>query len=183
MARRPRGEQEGGIFHIWARGNRAQAIFLEDDDRQQYLRFLARQLRLSEWRCLAFCLMDNHIHLLLETGGPTLGRGMQRLHGDYARWFNDRHDLVGHVFQGRYGSRRIRDDVHLVTVLRYVENNPAEAGLVNWPWVSTRRPAPSWLATERLGALLRADPIQPRERRASARREMPSSISSAVTPE
>jgi hypothetical protein len=103
--------------------------------------------------------MTTHFHFLVETPMPNLGAGMQWLQGKYARHFNDRHALVGHVFQGRYGATRIKDDVHLVTALRYVEGNPAEAGLVDWPWVSSRRPAPSWLAVERLGALLRADPV------------------------
>jgi putative transposase len=158
MARRPRREQSAGIHHVYARGTRAQTVFADDVDRQLYLRLLARQLRMSDWRCLAYCLMGNHLHLLVETVRPDLGAGMRRLHGNYARYFNDRHKLVGHVFQGRYGATRIKDDVHLVTALRYVENNASEAGLADWPWTSAARPAPPWLAVERRRELLRAEP-------------------------
>jgi putative transposase len=94
------------------------------------------------------------VHLVVETPEPNLGRGMQRLHGDYATWFNERHGTVGHVFQGRYGAKRILDDVHLITAVRYLDSNPVEAGLAakpeDWPWCGrgATPPAP-WLARER----------------------------------
>jgi putative transposase len=158
VRRRPRAEEPGAIHHVYARGNRAAAIFVDDADRERYLRLLGRTTRLKEWRCLAFCLMSNHVHLLVETPRPNLGAGMQQLHGRYAQGFNERHRVAGHVFQGRYGARKIRDDIHLVTAHRYVEGNPVEAALVarpeDWPWSSARRPGPPWLAVGRLQALL-----------------------------
>ena len=109
-----------------------------------------------------FCLMTNHVHLLIETPQPNLGLGMSRLHGDYARAFNHRHGTVGHVFQGRYGAVRITDDAQLVATVRYLDENPSKAGLVtlaqHWPWCSSAalrgRHVASWLAIDRLGELL-----------------------------
>lgn len=102
--------------------------------------------------------MTNHVHLLVETHEPNLGHGMRQLHGDYGRGFNGRHQTSGHVFQGRFGSVRIVDDRHLVTVVRYIDANPAEAGLDAWPWGSSAAlaaaAAPPWLRSERLAELL-----------------------------
>jgi hypothetical protein len=109
-----------------------------------------------------FCLMTNHVHLLIETPAPNLGVGMSRFHGDYARRFNDRHGTNGHVFQGRYGAVRVKDDAQLITVVRYLDRNPREAGLATdsapWPWCSSSAlrggAGPSWLATNRLFELV-----------------------------
>jgi REP element-mobilizing transposase RayT len=90
----------GGVAHVFARGNRQQLIFLDATDRRRYLDLLGRVARRLRWRCLAYCLMDNHVHLLIETRLPNLGRGMRELHGDYAQLFNKRHDRSGHLFQG-----------------------------------------------------------------------------------
>jgi REP element-mobilizing transposase RayT len=129
---------EGAVHHVFARGNNRQLIFLDDLDRRRYLDGLARVIGLAGWRCLTYCLMPNHVHLLIETPRPTLGWGMQRLHGDYARAFNVRHRRVGHVFQGRYGANRVEDDAQLWMTVAYIARNPVEAGLVRqaaaWPW-------------------------------------------------
>src|SRR5687768_3109849 len=138
MPRELREEAEGAIHHVYARGNRSAEVFVDDRDRRRYLRLLARAVRKQEWVCLSYCLMSNHIHLLVETPRPNLGIGMQRLHGDYALAFNKRHSLAGHVFQGRYGANRIKDDEQLITVVQYIAANPVKAGLcvhaADWPW-------------------------------------------------
>jgi REP element-mobilizing transposase RayT len=112
------------------------------------------------WRCLAFCLMDNHVHLLVETPAPNLGRGMQWLHGAYARAFNDRYSRAGHLFQGRFGAVRMLSDAQLLMVARYIARNPVEGGLCRepgeWPWSShatalgDEHDPPPWLDTPRL---------------------------------
>jgi putative transposase len=112
------------------------------------------------WRCLAYCLMDNHLHLVLETPHGNLSRGMQRLHGGYAQAFNNRHDRVGHVFQGRYGAGLIESTEQLLAAVAYVARNPVEAGLCTrpeeWPWSSFRAVvepharSPDWLDVQRL---------------------------------
>jgi putative transposase len=131
---------------------------LDDADYRLYLALLGGIVVAKKWRVLAYCLMPNHIHLVIETPEATLARGMQHLHGLYARLFNDRHGFVGHAFQGRYGSKLIRDEPQLFVVLRYVALNPCEAGLadepLDWPWNSfgdaISGVSPQWLDVDRL---------------------------------
>ena len=163
MPRKVREEVAGGVFHVYARGNGKADIYVDDGDRQAYLQLLAAVVARFRWSCLAYCLMPNHVHLLVRTAEPNLGRGMQQLHGRYAQGFNRRHDRVGHVFQGRYGARTVASDEHLATAVAYVATNPVAAGLVDepdaWPWGSHRAIArgsvPAWLAADELFALLR----------------------------
>jgi putative transposase len=158
MARKLREEAEGAVHHVFSRGNRSVAIFVDDGDRRRYLRLLARTVRQQGWNCLSYCLMTTHMHLLIETPFPNLGAGMQRLHGDYALVFNRRHGHAGHLFQGRYGAVRVTTDEQLVTVARYIAANPVKAGLCEreheWPWSSTAGlrggSGPAWLASGRL---------------------------------
>ena len=142
MPRKPREEVEGGVYHVYARGNGKQRIFLDDRDRATYLSLLRLEIERRNWQCLAYCLMDNHIHLLIETPEANLGRGMQRLHSAYAQLFNERHERVGHLFQGRYGAVRIESDEQIWTTLAYIEANPVRSGLcsrpADWPWSSYR---------------------------------------------
>jgi putative transposase len=142
VPRKPRQEVEGAVYHVYARGNGKQWIFLDDQDRQTYLFLLRQEIKRRKWRCLAYCLMNNHVHLLIETPEANLGRGIQRLHGAYAQIFNERHGRVGHLFQGRYGAVRIESDEQLVTTLAYIAANPVRSGLcadpADWPWSSYR---------------------------------------------
>ena len=123
-----------------------------------YMKILGRVVEKMEWRCLAYCLMENHIHLLIETREPNLGRGMQRIHSPYAAAFNARHGRVGHLFQGRFGEVRIDSDEQLCAVVAYLPKNPVEAGLCEaadqWPWSSHRGVIsgchPKWLDVPRL---------------------------------
>ena len=163
MPRLPREEVAGGIFHVYARGNDRRDLFLDPLDHTRYLRLLERAVRQCRWQLLSYCLMPNHVHLLVETPEPTLGRGMHHVHGPYAQAFNKRHGRFGHVFQSRYGAVRIADDPQLITVVRYIARNPAAADLVTdpaeWKWSSHRATVdegsrPDWLATSRLLALL-----------------------------
>lgn len=171
VPRRPREELDGGIFHVYARGNAKQAIYLDDLDRRMYLGLLGLAIKKRRWRCLAYCLMDNHVHLLLETPPAGLAGGMQWLHGVYAQTFNERHHRVGHLFQGRYGSVRVMTDGQLWALLRYVGVNPVEAGLCDrpsaWRWGSygaLHCDAPSWLDREHVLGLLAASGGDPMRR-------------------
>ena len=124
-------------------------MFLDDIDRRAYLRLLGTVVRWAGWRCIAYCLMDNHVHLLVLTPRPNLGRGMQALHGDFARAFNDRHGLSGHLFQGRFDNSLVNDDVQLLNVAAYIARNPVEAGICaqpgDWPWSSYGRERVAWI--------------------------------------
>lgn len=171
MTRRPREAVDGGIYHVYARGNAKQAIYLDDVDRTTYLRLLGLAIQKREWRCLAYCLMDNHVHLLLETPRADLAGGMQWLHGVYAQTFNERHGRVGHLFQGRFGSVRVTTDPQLWALLRYVGLNPVEAGLCDrastWRWGSygaLHDDAPPWLDREHVLGLLAASGSDPMRR-------------------
>ena len=148
----------GGMHHVYARGNNRQPIFRDDHDRDAYLKTLASVTIRKRWRLLAYCLMRNHLHLLIETREPNLGSGMQRLHSLYARTFNDRHQRTGHLFEGRYGARRITSDPQLWATVAYIARNPVEAGVCDDPeryrWGShglvARGEAPRWLDADRL---------------------------------
>jgi putative transposase len=158
MPRKPREEEAGAIHHVYARGNDKRLIYEDDADRFAYLAMLGTAVERHGWLVMAYCLMDNHMHLLVETPKPNLGTGMRRLHGDYALRFNRRHRRCGHLFQGRYGATRVRDDGHLMTAVRYIVANPVMAGLCDrpeeWVWCSTHAVVAGdghvWLAHARL---------------------------------
>ena len=159
VPRKPRQEAAGGVHHVFARGNDRRAIYVDDVDRRGYLDILGRVTRRQRWRCLAYCLMPNHIHLLLETPFANLGAGMHRLQGSYAQAFNERHGRSGHLFQGRYGSIHMTTDEHVWAAAAYIALNPVAAGLCNtpeeWPWSSHQstidaRRRPAWLDVARL---------------------------------
>ncbi len=158
MPRKHRELVAGGTYHLYARGVRRAALYENVVDREEYLALLGRTVVWCGWRCLMYCLMDNHVHLLVETPEPNLSDGMCLLHGDYARAFNRRHGYSGHVFQGRYGAERAKDDRQLITAATYVAANPVEAQLcahpADWPWSSHAAActgtSPDWLDTPRL---------------------------------
>jgi putative transposase len=132
----------GSIFHITARGNRRQAIFLDDDDRRWFLRLFDAATDKYHWKCHAYCLMGNHVHLLIELGDENLSEGMQWLLGRYAQDFNWRHGFDGHLFQGRFKSESVDSNWHLLELSRYIVNNPVRARIcataADWPWSSYR---------------------------------------------
>lgn len=157
MARPLRIEFPGALYHVTSRGNAQADIFRDDDDRQVFLDTLGNALRRHDWLCHAYCLMDNHYHLLLETASPTLSKGMQYLNGTYTQYFNRRHGRVGHVFQGRFKAILVDRDAYLLELARYVVLNPVRAGAVRapekWRWSSYAGtagtgPAEPWLTTD-----------------------------------
>ncbi|KAF0191629.1 MAG: hypothetical protein FD165_1698 [Gammaproteobacteria bacterium] len=154
MARQLRLEFAGALYHLTARGNAREDIFRDDEDRQTFLRLLGKEVEQQGWRCYAYCLMDNHYHLLVETPEPNLSRGMRRLNQVYTQAYNRRHGRVGHVLQGRYKSILVHKDSYLQELCRYIVLNPVRARMVSsakdWPWSSYRataglKTAPAWL--------------------------------------
>ena len=115
MARPLRIEFEGALYHVMARGNARADIFLEDGDRQLFIENLGRVCGRFQWRVWAWCLMDNHYHLLVETMEPTLSKGMREVNGVYTQAFNRRHGRSGHVLQGRFKASLVWElqDTHL----------------------------------------------------------------------
>ena len=154
MARPLRLEYAGALYHLTARGNAGANIFRHDDDRRLFLELLGKEITQQGWRCYAYCLMDNHYHLLIETPEPNLVAGMRRLNGVYTQAFNRRHKRVGHVFQGRYKSIVVDKDSYGLELCRYIVLNPVRARMVKsaqqWLWSSYRATAglaaaPAWL--------------------------------------
>lgn len=130
------------LYHVVARGNEKQCIYSDDGDHELFLELLADALARFEVECASYCLMWNHYHLLLKPGRHPISRLMQQLNSAYCQSFNRRHQRVGHVLQGRFGSRIIEDGAYARTALRYIALNPVEAGYVAdpkaWQWGSYR---------------------------------------------
>ena len=157
MARPLRLAYPGALYHVTTRGNARQAIYTDDQDRSTFLAVLAAVVTRSQWLCHAYCLMNNHYHLLIETPQGNLSAGMRQLNGIYTQRFNRRHTRVGHVFQGRFKAILVERENYLLELCRYVVLNPVRAGLAKRPqtyrWSSYRataglEKAPEWLTRE-----------------------------------
>ena len=130
--RRARSQMEiYTYFHVCSRGNGGQVLFQDDLDRLRYLSLVERYRARYGLRCLAYCLMTNHTHLLFLV--PSLGvlsKAVHGLHVSYVRYFNHRHNRNGHLFQDRFSSWVIEHGDHLLATKEYIENNPVKTGLV-----------------------------------------------------
>jgi putative transposase len=140
MARPLRIEYPGAVYHITGRGNEKKLIFKDERDREIFLDTLSQVDKCYNWLCHAYCLMNNHYHLIIETPDGNLSAGMRQLNGVYTQAFNRQHNRVGHLFQGRYKGILIQKDSHLLEVCRYVVLNPVRAKAVKkpeqWRWSS-----------------------------------------------
>lgn len=145
MARPLRIEFAGALYHVTARGNAQGDIYLDNADREEFLRLLTLTLKRYDWYCHAYCLMDNHYHLLIETGTASLSKGMKIVNGSYTQYFNRHHKRVGHIFQGRFKAILVQKDSYLLELARYIVLNPVRAEMVHhakqWPWSSYRATA------------------------------------------
>ena len=143
MARQSRIEYPGAFYHVIVRGNQQQDIFLDEDDRAQYLKRLALYKKKHRFYLYAYTLMTNHIHLLLETGDVPISKIMQVLNFTYTQYFNRKYNKKGHLFQGRYKSFLCDRDSYLLALVRYIHLNPVRAGMVKKPedyeWSSHRQ--------------------------------------------
>ncbi len=157
MARPLRIEYPGAVYHITSRGNAQGRIYLKAEDRINFLSILSDTTERYNWLCHAYCLMDNHYHLLIETLDFTLSRGMRHLNGVYTQSFNRRHKRVGHVFQGRYKAILVQKEAYLMELCRYIVLNPVRANAVKrpeaWKWSSYKatvsgRQVPDCLTTD-----------------------------------
>lgn len=137
--RTARKRSEADIYHVVARGAGRQIIFEDSADRKRFLNILDNALEESSVEILAWCLMSNHVHLLLHAPIESISAAMHRVLGSYALYFNAKSGRVGHLFQGRFSSEPIDSDSYLLTVIRYIHQNPVKAGLssvLQWPWSS-----------------------------------------------
>lgn len=133
-----RTQSQTGFYHIFARGVGRMLLFEDDIDRRRFLALLFRYSAESP-KVHAWCLMPNHFHLLVRGNLEEIACFMARLNTQYATHFNKRHDHVGHVFQGRYGSQPIGTERQLLATIRYIHRNPPAGGLCtscDYPWSS-----------------------------------------------
>jgi len=135
-----------GVYHVTARGVHGQPLFVHDVDRLEFLSLFDTATRKAGWTCHAWCLMDTHYHLVLETTMPVLSHAMHGLNTAYAQRFNRRHGRRGHLFESRFSAWVIREEAHLEATCRYVLDNAARAGLDThepWPWAAALDGHPS----------------------------------------
>ena len=157
MSRQLRLEFPGALWHVTSRGNERRDIYRDDDDRRRFVNLLARVIVERRWILHAWVLMSNHYHLLLETREVGLSRGMKWLNQAYAETFNERHDRVGHLFQGRFKGILVEREGHLLELVRYIVLNPVRCHAVafagDYEWSNYRstaglQPSPRWLEIE-----------------------------------
>lgn len=145
MSRPLRIEYAEAVYHVTSRGNARRSIFKDDNDQWMLLNLLQEVNDRYHWLCHAYCLMNNHYHLVIETPDGNLSKGMRQLNGIYTMRFNRRHGSVGHIFQGRYKAILVQKESHLLEVCRYVVLNPVRAKGVEvserWRWSSYRATA------------------------------------------
>jgi REP element-mobilizing transposase RayT len=131
---------DAGLFHVWSHSVWTTELFRDNLDHARYITELARTTERAGCGCVALCLLTTHKHLILNVDDGVLPNAMQELNSRYAAGFNARHRLRGHVFGGRFKSRRIEGEADLSRTYRYVARNPVEAGLCGspeqWPWSS-----------------------------------------------
>ena len=142
MTRPLRIEFAGAVYHLTSRGNARQAIFLDEKDFADFLGVLCLVVKRYHFILHAYCLMNNHYHLLMETPEGNLSRGMRQLNGLYTQRFNKRHQRVGHLLQGRHQAILVDKDHYLLELCRYVVLNPVRAKIVkdpgDWKWSTYR---------------------------------------------
>jgi REP element-mobilizing transposase RayT len=128
-----------GVYHVTARGVERRAIFADDDDRRLFVALIELASRRFRWHLIAYCLLTNHVHLLIDSERGELSKGVHLLTGRYAQSFNARYERTGHLFQGRFHARAVEDDEYLERVCDYVLDNAVRAGLCRernqWPWL------------------------------------------------
>ncbi len=128
MPRKPRIDIPG-YYHVINRGVNREALLLDNDDKEKFLEFLDSAREVYQLTIHAFCIMDNHYHLLLETARSNLSLAMRHINSRYAAWFNNKMNRVGPLWQGRFKSWFIHDEDYLWLLLRYIEMNPVKAGI------------------------------------------------------
>ncbi len=157
MGRPRRIQFEGAFYHIYNRGVDKAKIVWDERDRRTFLQLVSNTVINFRLRLFAYCLMTNHYHLFFQIQERNLDRAIQYLQGQYGRYIHERHERVGPLFQGRYQSRLVETDPYSLVLVRYIHQNPVEAGMVqrvdDYPWSSYPCytglfPKWKWLETE-----------------------------------
>ncbi len=130
MPRRPRKLSQSNIYHVMMRGNERKNIFENDDDKAKFIDIIVEKNKKDNYSLYAYCIMDNHVHLVIENKKEELSRIMKSINTTYAVYYNRNYKRIGHVFQDRFKSEEIKDERHLLAVIRYVHNNPIKANII-----------------------------------------------------
>lgn len=140
MPRKPRKRSESGIYHVMLRGINKQIIFESDDDRYQILSTLKRFIDAKKFLLYGYCLMDNHVHLLIQELDDDISTAIKRISSSYVLWYNKKYERSGHLFQERFKSEPVENESYFMTTLRYIHQNPIEAKickeLLEYRWTS-----------------------------------------------
>ena len=157
MARPLRIEYPGAFYHVSSRGNESKDIFRDEKDRGRFLSYLESAVIRYKALIHAYCLMNNHYHLLISTPAGNLSQIIRHINGAYTVYFNKRHHRIGHLLQGRYKAILVEADEYAGELSRYIHLNPVRAGIVTlpegYPWTSYlnytgKKKAPGWQTTD-----------------------------------
>lgn len=140
MPRKPRVKSSTGIYHVMLRGINGQVIFHDNKDYEKLIQTIKEIKEISKYEVYAYCLMTNHVHLLIKERNEDLGIVFRRIGAKYVYWYNHKYKRRGYLFQDRYKSEAVESDEYLLTVLRYIHQNPVKAGISknvrSYPWSS-----------------------------------------------
>lgn len=139
MSRMPRILSKTGIYHIMLRGNDRQKVFNAQEDKDQFVAILLERREKADFSIYAYCVLDNHVHLVLREQDTAIANVIKSIGVRYAHYFNKKYERIGHVFQDRYRSENVEDEAYLLTVVRYVHHNPEHAGIckaIDYLWSS-----------------------------------------------
>ena len=129
LVRVQREISNSGIYHVMIRGINRQNIFEDDEDRFKFLEILKHYKNICKYELYSYCLMSNHIHILIKELDDTISEAIRRIGASYVLWYNKKYDRSGHLFQGRFKSESVNDDGYFIRVLRYIHQNPIKAGM------------------------------------------------------
>jgi putative transposase len=139
MPRHARVLSKTQVYHIMLRGNELKNIFYDDDDKDRFVNTLFLKKESDRYSLYAYCIMDNHVHLLLREREEPIAKSIKKIAVSYAYYYNHKYQRIGHVFQDRYRSENVEDDSYLLTAVRYIHNNPEKARISlreNYKWSS-----------------------------------------------
>lgn len=139
MARKPRVHYEGALYHVISRGNNKEYIFSNDEDKNIYLETILRYKEKYDFKLYAYCIMDNHAHMLIEVGEVPLSKIMQCIQQVFTMKYNKKYNRTGHVFEQRYKAILCNKDEYLLNLVRYIHQNPVRSGIkekLNYAWSS-----------------------------------------------
>lgn len=129
IPRQARKKSKSGIYHIMLRGINRQTIFKDEKDKQKFLKTIERYKEIGNYKLYSYCLMDNHIHLLIKEISESISDSIKRISSSYVYWYNRKYERCGHLFGERFKSETVDSEKYFLTVLRYIHQNPVIAGI------------------------------------------------------